>query len=246
MGAGGKVLWVVNTVERAISLANIIPDAICYHSRFKHADRHRQHERLVDRFKGSGPALAITTQVAELSLDISADLVITDVAPIPALIQRLGRLNRYGISSWGWFYVADVPFSHPYNNDELDEAWEWVSELGHRPLSQSDLFEVWWSLPVRASEEKIPRDSALFDGGFETKPGQVREQEVPMVNIVLPSDVAKIRNRELSIRQASIPMFVPRDDAFEDIVTWEVIEYHRVPPQNMISYNERTGAQWVL
>ena len=33
------------------------------------------------------PGFAATTQVAEMSLDLSADLLVTDLAPIPALIQ---------------------------------------------------------------------------------------------------------------------------------------------------------------
>ena len=39
-------------------------------------------------------AEGVCSQVAEMSLDLSADLLVTDLAPAPALIQRLGRLNR--------------------------------------------------------------------------------------------------------------------------------------------------------
>ena len=46
-----------------------------------------RHRRVIDDFKADGiAAILVATQVAEMSLDLSADLLITDIAPIPALI----------------------------------------------------------------------------------------------------------------------------------------------------------------
>ncbi len=39
-------------------------------------------------------AVAVTTQVCEMSLDIDADLLITEECPITSLIQRMGRCRR--------------------------------------------------------------------------------------------------------------------------------------------------------
>ncbi len=88
---GGKVLWVVNTVNAAIELAES-PEAIdlnpkIYHSRFRYIDRVERHGDVIKAFDieaNPGFALAITTQVAEMSLDLSADLLVTHLAPIPA------------------------------------------------------------------------------------------------------------------------------------------------------------------
>ena len=98
IGEGGKVLWVSNTVKRCIeharqaSALDIAP-VIVSHSRYRYVDRVQRHGEIIDAFQSNGPVLATTTQVCEVSLDISADLLITDLAPVPALIQRLGRLN---------------------------------------------------------------------------------------------------------------------------------------------------------
>ena len=93
-----KILWVANTVRRALSIADEASargfQPLVYHSRFRYEDRVRQHGRIISAFRQGGPVLAIATQVAEMSLDLSADLLVTDLAPVPSLIQRLGRLNR--------------------------------------------------------------------------------------------------------------------------------------------------------
>ena len=78
----GKVLWVSNTVGRAMAAARQLhcfcPDV--YHSRFRYRDRVTQHGRVIERFKGAGRAVACCTQVAEMSLDLSATLLVTDLA----------------------------------------------------------------------------------------------------------------------------------------------------------------------
>src|SRR5262249_33867896 len=95
LASGRRLLWVVNTVDRAMELYRQVRKrgdwpVVAYHSRFRYGDRVRKHKTVVDAFKGNqGPFLAITTQVCEVSLDLSADLLVTDLAPVPAMIQRL-------------------------------------------------------------------------------------------------------------------------------------------------------------
>jgi CRISPR-associated endonuclease/helicase Cas3 len=99
----GKVLWVRNQVSWANrtyaqcfqELQNPRLFIGIYHSRFRYKDRVRIQRTVIDEFKRkNSPAILITTQVAEMSLNLSADLLVTDLAPIPPLIQRFGRLNR--------------------------------------------------------------------------------------------------------------------------------------------------------
>lgn len=95
-----KVLWVVNTVDRAINLAHQALEQGLpvqpFHSRYRYRDRLVRQRQVIDGFSPErGALLAITTQVAEISLDISADLLVTEYAPMASLIQRLGRLNRF-------------------------------------------------------------------------------------------------------------------------------------------------------
>ncbi len=97
---GEHVLVVCNRVrtaqERYIELAKRFPDVkiMLLHSRFRRRDR-AALESLIETFEQmDGPCLVVSTQVVEVSLDISFDRMLTDAAPLDSLIQRFGRINR--------------------------------------------------------------------------------------------------------------------------------------------------------
>lgn len=104
-----KVLVIFNTVKKAQKefkrLTELFPNvpAMLIHSRFRRGDRIALENRLKSEFNGDGsekygnglmPCFVVSTQVVEVSLDISFDRMITQVAPLDALIQRFGRVNR--------------------------------------------------------------------------------------------------------------------------------------------------------
>lgn len=96
------ILWVVNNVDRCREISQELAhsfgiQALTYHSRFKLKDRKTWHEEIVKRFKyrpDREPVIAVTTQVCEMSLDLDADFLVTESAPISSMIQRFGRSNR--------------------------------------------------------------------------------------------------------------------------------------------------------
>ena len=77
------------------------PDLALLHSRFPHFRREQLEEEWMERLGKDGarrPAngcVLVSTQVAEQSVDIDADLLITDMAPTDMLLQRIGRLWRH-------------------------------------------------------------------------------------------------------------------------------------------------------
>ena len=93
-----KVLIVVNTVDEAIRLfekyKKECADTICFHSRFIVKDRLEKERIILEKEKQNIPLLLIATQVVEVSLDIDFDILFTENAPIDAIIQRAGRVNR--------------------------------------------------------------------------------------------------------------------------------------------------------
>lgn len=98
---GRKVLIVCNRVDKAQGvfeeMGNLFPDTplLLLHSRFKRKDRNEKEALLIHSFNNVEAAcIVVSTQVVEVSLDISFDVLVTEAAPLDALIQRFGRINR--------------------------------------------------------------------------------------------------------------------------------------------------------
>jgi len=97
-----KVLIVVNTVDSAIEqykkhkeiFKNKGIDILCYHSRFIQKHRKQKEDAIFELEKSNKACILIATQVVEVSLDIDFDILFTENAPIDAIIQRAGRVNR--------------------------------------------------------------------------------------------------------------------------------------------------------
>jgi CRISPR-associated endonuclease/helicase Cas3 len=243
----GKVLWVVNTVDAALRLADdpraTRAGAILYHSRFRYRDRVERHKEVIDAFKAEGrPALAITTQVAEMSLDLSADLLVTHLAPIPSLIQRLGRLHRRAefenpLRSRP-FLILEPDGPLPYTEGQLDEARRWLESLGDGDLSQAELVEKWLITPEPPTDR---RDQFIWlDGGFVTEPRPLRES-TPGIEVILSSDREDVELRRRRPEEVRIPMIVPNGT---DWRCWPEVAFCKIPPTDRIEYDARKGARW--
>lgn len=93
---GKKVLVVCNTVKSAqyvfLHLKENVKEeeAVLLHGSFTGMDRSKKEKALMN----GGVRLLVGTQAIEVSLDIDYDIIFTEPAPIDALIQRFGRVNR--------------------------------------------------------------------------------------------------------------------------------------------------------
>lgn len=107
LSEGGIVGIIVNTVKRAQELAQLLSgkfsdeDVEILHSGFIATERIRKEQELL-KMIGKGAKrpykkIIIGTQVIEQSLDIDFDVLISDLAPMDLLIQRIGRLHRHDI-----------------------------------------------------------------------------------------------------------------------------------------------------
>ena len=97
-----KVLIVCNTIKKAREIYDMLVEKIdcdhlmLYHSQFILRDKRKKEDELEKIGNLSKGFIAVCTQIVEVSLDIDFDSLYTENAPIDALIQRLGRVNRKG------------------------------------------------------------------------------------------------------------------------------------------------------
>jgi CRISPR-associated endonuclease/helicase Cas3 len=143
--AGGYGAVIVNTVSRAQELyCQLQPQLgedvrlILFHARFPADQRGEREQEVLKVFGNSGTdhlrpgrVLLIATQVAEQSLDIDFDFLITDLAPVDLILQRAGRLHRHRrirpqAHAKARLIVAGL---NPQHLPELKRtAWEFVYE----------------------------------------------------------------------------------------------------------------------
>lgn len=179
---GGIIGVVVNTVRRAQELGRELieiykDDVEVLHSSYIATDRAKKEVELLNtigdpdnrpRFK-----IIVGTQVIEQSLDIDFDVMISDLAPMDLMIQRLGRLHRHDENDKGRpvskkdpvFYVLDTSDSLDfdpgsvavYDGYTLTRSQYYLPEHINIPEDISPLVQrVYSNEEIQLDEELIP------------------------------------------------------------------------------------------
>ncbi|MBU4232527.1 MAG: CRISPR-associated helicase Cas3', partial [Proteobacteria bacterium] len=189
---GKRVLWVVNTVDRCQRLARSL-SALCYHSRFRLVDRKKQHNLVISAFQNTTePVLAITTQVCEMSLDLDAQVLISEYAPLTSLIQRLGRCNRRALQEgdpFGQVYFYPPEDDNPYTPDDLVGREEFLEAVAGREVSQLYLEQLLEA--YGPAELELERYAAFLENGpwAKAREESLREAMDYTVDAVLDRDL---------------------------------------------------------
>lgn len=270
LAENGKVLWIRNRVDWSNDTYDFCRKTFdgvfvdVYHSRLKYKHRSRRHGRVIKEFKRENkPTILVATQVAEMSLDLSADLLITDIAPIPSLIQRMGRLNRHlkpddkpqPKPALICHLPDDEKDSKPYEKEQLEAAWRWISELKKcgDELSQKDLADKFSAFDDAAifNIEEAEERAIFFSGLWETRPGTTRGGGYT-ISVILEDDRDKWRAKNGSVEpksdwlrehEVAIPIKT-------EVLNWEKFGGLRVAPHEAIEYDydekteKGTGAKW--
>jgi CRISPR-associated endonuclease/helicase Cas3 len=208
---GGLGLALMNTVQRAQELYMLFPEGeplvrngqrtgkrlsdgtevYLFHARYP-ADRRQQREENAlalfgrDSTRG-GRKILIATQVAEQSLDLDIDLIVSDLAPIDLLLQRAGRLWRHARGkrpiSEPAFIIAGLSGDEPpalgtplwwkavYREDLLVRTWSLLRERDQLTLPDEidDLVQaVYDEQAVVAESIQEWLDKAMIDAEGET------------------------------------------------------------------------------
>lgn len=157
---GRSVLIIVNNVKTAQKLYREIEfkDSVkLLHGGFNKKDRTNIEDLITNLDISKRPKLLIATQAVEVSLDIDYDIAFIENAPIDALIQRFGRINRAG-EKLIFPLEQNVDLSHKtvpvylfeniigrtpfYEKEVLMSTWNEISKLNRSELSEQDLINV--------------------------------------------------------------------------------------------------------
>lgn len=177
--AGQCVAWVRNTISDALQartdLAALVPaDSITlFHARFALGDRLDIEDRVLGIFGADSTPeqragqLLIATQVAEQSLDIDVDVLVSDLAPIDRLIQRAGRLRRH---------VRDAEGRRLHGGSAVDgrgDPWMWVLSptFTEQPAAQ------WVKQAMPGTAAVYPHHGQLWRSARALQAGQFRMPE---------------------------------------------------------------------
>lgn len=266
-----KVLWVTNSVKTCIEiyyaaknkLAESLPELdlkpLIYHSRFRYKDRLKKHKAVVEAFGKDEPVLAITTQVCEMSLDLSADLLISAMAPAASLIQRLGRLNRrMATQEQGTKLAIIYPWDNeqPYEQKELSTGEQLVRKFSSKTdISQRDLAEF----AARLNYGKIEQiRSSWLEDNWCSRPDFLRKGGYTITVLLgedmeLINDIVKQKTQELSRQgknESWMKLFKQEVQAWSvpiriksDYWKWQRKGFYFVTPIGTINYSEEVGAQ---
>lgn len=218
-----KILIVCNQVKNAqkiyenIKFPNV--EKMLIHSRFKREHRNQKEKDLKTKFNGDGsiefgnglnPCIVISTQVVEVSLDISFDLIITECAPLDALIQRFGRVNRkrnkFTIGKYKCVYVIEPSENNkdalPYELSILKSSFEQLSDgelLKERDL-QSKIDKVFTDFEIAELGDVIFNNGEFDIRELTHKPKSVFLDilDIDSATCILESDKEKYLDKKLS------------------------------------------------
>lgn len=196
LAEGGMGLALLNTVQRAQDLYCLFPpgetllregeqvgkrlfdgtEVYLFHARYPAERRQQREEQILEVFGENGcrarRRILIATQVAEQSLDLDFDLMVTDLAPIDLILQRAGRLWRHErgkrAMSEPLLLVAGLEGNEPpdfgsplwwgavYREDVLLRTWSLLRDLpGLRLPDEID------TLVARVYEEEVELPDSL-------------------------------------------------------------------------------------
>ncbi|MEM7586357.1 MAG: CRISPR-associated helicase/endonuclease Cas3, partial [Acidobacteriota bacterium] len=137
-----------------------------HHSRYADADR-KQLDQAIERAFGKrrdpGGRIAVATQTVEQSLDLDADLLITDLCPMDVLLQRIGRLHRHQRSHRPDGFgeprvIVLVPADGNLNGWVAGDSPESTHGLG-TVYADLRVLEATWRLLRERPLLRIPRDN---------------------------------------------------------------------------------------
>lgn len=242
---------ILNTVERSKSVYDALiaklsqseenPRIILHHSQFTHQDRADKERDILQKLNKEKlrPFILVATQVIEISLDISCDIMYTELAPGDALGQRGGRLNRKertwisnGFEHTMKVFIPeelydDEPKKRPYDPNLLKKTIEVIDDGPYSYLKLKNICDKVYSdyrLITPTSLRNVFNDCCIFghspyeiNFGDEEKGRliQIRSDEVQKFDVIPWEYYAEDEHNLVVENQAKVPIWWYKQDEKE-------------------------------
>jgi CRISPR-associated endonuclease/helicase Cas3 len=223
LDGGRSVLVVANTVTTAQQIFTELapaPDddsALLLHSRFKYGDRKVIEERIMRRHperRHGDPArrsggLVVSTQVLEVSLCLDFDCGASEIAPVEAIAQRAGRVNRRGRHPGGAveFRVHATSSPRPYDQGAIEAAMlalrDWDGQLISEQAIDRWLEQAYqtpwgreWATIARSSRDDFSEEFLTFPDPFcdRSEFADGLDEKFDAVEVLLRDDLENYRD----------------------------------------------------
>lgn len=169
-----NVLVVLNTVDQSKKIYKKLKeigdikeeDIELLHSRFINKHRKEKSDKIKD-FEEQNGKIFVSTQIVEVSLDISFDVLFTELCPIDSLSQRMGRINRrvnfsnLSNNKTAKAYIYEPKDENPYSNlHKAKEVIQWLSENYEDEYSLLESNNLYYE---RIKKNIISRDENYYE-----------------------------------------------------------------------------------
>ena len=231
LAGGGCAVVICNRVQRAqdvfmaIKQAGFVDgsDLQLFHARFPFQWRKEIEDSVLGRFgknptDGNQPnpdrphkAIVVATQVIEQSLDLDFDFMISDLAPIDLIIQRVGRIHRHAQNQTKRpkrlispeIAICKPPVSDGLPNFGLDEK---VYDL-------SILLRTWWLLRGQTSLN-LPEETPSLIESVYAQTLDLNNWSTDFLNAVKKAEKLDQNKKSKEILEAKKRLVRPPDDEY--------------------------------
>jgi len=204
-----------------------------YHSQFIYRDRVKKENEIYERIKRK-PFILVATQVIEISLDISCDIMYSECAPPDAIGQRAGRLNRKG-KNWKndichtlKIYKPEkfLPYVESLMRKVLLNIKNYQRPLNYKEIRDfCDKVYLDYLLDIPSDLEFLYKECTIFgynwrDITFDGEEGRrfmVRDEKVQYIDVIPESIYKNKGDDSLKVENvARIPVYLLLKDKKED------------------------------
>lgn len=236
MLAAGHGIVYANTVARALRFYDYLErrcrerdiPLVLYHSRFTEPDKKMIEEQLLtilgeEAWRGAVrvKGIAVLTQIGEMSVNISAPLMLSDGCPWDRLAQRIGRLVRFSEADSGTCFVMN-----PVKAGSLYPA----------PYGEYDKgAKAWKAFPAMTDTLQQIRERNAFDADADFLVDRVNE-----LYATLPEMSSGVQLNQTAFKELirSNWLILPNTRVEEDDAETDDWSSRKIPPQVLVFINE--------